>query len=102
MDVRGGSLERLALFAACVAFGAFSMAAAGVAETFGIGGYTKALTVAALLSAPLSLHKRTFGLALALLNALVIAMLLLFLLALGGAAGYADAARALTFPRPHL
>jgi len=102
MGARGESPERLALFAVCVAFAAFSMAAAGVTEALGIGGYAKALAATALLSAPLSLHRRTFGLALALLNALVIAMLLLFLLALGGAAGYADAARALTFPRPHL
>jgi len=102
MGVRGESLERLALFAACVAFAAFSMAAAGVAETFGIGWYAKAIAAAALLSAPLSLHRRAFGLALALLNALVIAMLLLFLLALSGATNYTDAARALTFPGPHL
>jgi len=81
------ALDRFALFALYVAFAAFNMATASIAEAFGIGGFVKAFAVAALLGAPLSLHRRTFGLALIPLNALVMAEALLYLFALNGALG---------------
>jgi len=82
-----GALDRLALFAVYVAFATFNIATVSIAEAFGIGGFAKTFTAIALLGAPLSLHKRTFGLALILLNALVMAEALLYLFALNGALG---------------
>jgi len=93
-------LDGVALFAAYLAFAAFSTATSGVAAALGIGWHVQAITVAALLCAPLSLHRRTFGIALALLTAMVMAVVLLYSLALGRLTS-AGAARAPAF-WPHL
>jgi len=103
MSTQGvGLLDRVALFVVYMAFIAFNAATAGVAETLGIGAFTKALTAVALLGAPLSLHGRAFSLALALIAALAAAEALLYALALGAAPGCADATRAFVSPRLHL
>jgi len=103
MGARGaGLLDRIALFVVYAAFVALNAATAGVAETLGIGAFTKAFTAVALLGAPLSLHGRAFGLALALIAALATTEALLYALALGATPGYADATRAFVSPRLHL